>query len=170
MMEETKKQIMVKVEQGNDYIAKEIVLDWRSLKSKRQKRRKFKDYQEQLLKEIPGAATRTNVAMHAVIDTTAEGSENHNQGMGTTAEIRNQALIHYIARLASSNRDGDEFDFSFVQSLLENGADINAADRYGQTMFHEVSRSWNVDVARFLLNRGMLSKNNVCSLYVIIPR
>ena len=145
-------------ENGNNRsedLLRDIVLDWRDLKSKRQKRRKFKDYQEQLLKEIPGAADRTNVAMHAVIDVTAAVGENQTRGMGATKEIRNQSLIHYIARLASSNSDDDEFDFSFVESLLENGADINTADKYGQTIFHEVARSWNVDVARFLLNRGM---------------
>lgn len=107
-----------------------------------------------IIKEIPGAADRTNVAMHAVIDVTAAAGENQTKAMGATTEIRNQALIHYIARLASSNSDDDEFDFSFVESLLENGANINTADKYGQTMFHEVARSWNVDVARFLLNRG----------------
>jgi hypothetical protein len=136
-----------------------IVLDWRALKSKRQKRRKFKEYQEQLLKEIPGAADRTNVAMHAVIDVTTAAGESRARGMEASAEIRNQALIHYIARLASSNNDDDEFDFSFVESLLDNGADINTADKYGQTMFHEVARSWDVDVARFLLDRGTVNSS-----------
>jgi hypothetical protein len=144
---------MEKAKVSEDFL-RDIVLDWRALRSKRQKRRKFKDYQEQLLKEIPGAANRTNVAMHAVIDVTTSAGENQTKGMEASTEIRNQALIHYIARLASSNNDDDEFDFSFVESLLENGADINTADKYGQTMFHEVARSWNVDVARFLLNRG----------------
>ena len=137
-----------------DDILKDIVLDWRALKSKRQKRRRFKQYQEQLLKEIPGAADRTNIAMHAVIDVATAAGENQTRGMEASMEIRNQALIHYIARLASSNNDDDEFDFSFVESLLKNGANINTADKYGQTIFHEVARSWNVDVARFLLNRG----------------
>ena len=100
--------------------------------------------------------------MHAVIDVTTAEGENQTKGMGATTEIRNQALIHYIARLASSNNDDDEFDFSFVESLLENGADINTADKYGQTMFHEVARSWNVDVARFLLNRGI----SIISLFI----
>ncbi len=136
-----------------------IVLDWRALKSKRQKRRKFKEYQEQLLKEIPGAADRTNVAMHAVIDVTTAAGESRARGMEASTEIRNQALIHYIARLASSNNDDDEFDFSFVESLLDNGADINTADKYGQTMFHEVARSWDVDVARFLLDRGTVNSS-----------
>ena len=35
-----------------DEALRDIVLDWRALKSKRQKRRKFKDYQEQLLKVL----------------------------------------------------------------------------------------------------------------------
>ena len=68
--------------------------------------------------------------------------------------FRNHALIHYIAQLASSNNDNDTFDFSFVESLLKNGADINARDKHGQTIFHEVARSWHLDVAQFLLKNG----------------
>jgi ankyrin repeat protein len=42
-----------------------------------------------------------------------------------------------------------------VQSLLDGGANINeAVDTYGQTIFHEVARSWNLDVAAFLLKNG----------------
>lgn len=68
--------------------------------------------------------------------------------------VRNHALIHNIAELAVSNHDNDTFDFAFVQSLLKNGADINAADKYGPTVFHEVARSWHADVAEFLIRNG----------------
>ncbi|XP_028402736.1 uncharacterized protein LOC114525550 isoform X2 [Dendronephthya gigantea] len=69
--------------------------------------------------------------------------------------IRNRALLHYIATLAVSNSETDEFNYEFVQSLLDGGANINeAVDTYGQTIFHEVARSWNLDVAAFLLHNG----------------
>jgi hypothetical protein len=68
---------------------------------------------------------------------------------------RNRALLHYIATLAVSNTETDEFNYEFVQSLLDGGANINeAVDTYGQTIFHEVARSWNLDVAAFLLKHG----------------
>jgi ankyrin repeat protein len=38
--------------------------------------------------------------------------------------------------------------------VVQNGADINCMDTNGQTIFHEVARSWNVDVARFLVENG----------------
>ena len=62
--------------------------------------------------------------------------------------------MHYIADLANSNDADDIFDYDFVESLLRNGADINCKDTTGQTIFHEVARSWNTDVAIFLVKNG----------------
>ena len=45
-------------------------------------------------------------------------------------------------------------DFSFVESLLQNGASVKSSDKHGQTIFHEVARSWHTDVAQFLLTQG----------------
>jgi ankyrin repeat protein len=70
---------------------------------------------------------------------------------------RNRALLQYIATLANSNDNQDQFNYEFVQSLLKGGAEINTADQYGQSIFHEVSRSWNIDVAKFLLKHGELN-------------
>ena len=96
-------------------------------------------------------AKRSNAAMHAVLESTLE--EKHD-GMHEAQKVRNHALIHYLASLANSNNNDDIFDFDFVQSLIENGADVNSTDRNGQTIFHEVARSWNLDVALFLLEHG----------------
>jgi ankyrin repeat protein len=63
-------------------------------------------------------------------------------------------LIHYIADLATRNDTDDIFDYEFVESLLRHGADINCMDPTGQTIFHEVARSWNTDVAMFLVEHG----------------
>ena len=73
---------------------------------------------------------------------------------GDTDSVRNHALLHYLANLANSNNRDDVFNFEFVESLVRNGADINCMDTNGQTIFHEVARSWNVDVAMFLVEHG----------------
>ena len=65
-------------------------------------------------------------------------------------------MLQYIATLANSNDNQDQFNYEFVESLLKGGADPNIADQYGQSIFHEVARSWNVDVAKFLLKNGIL--------------
>lgn len=91
--------------------------------------------------------------MHAVLEGELESSE---MIEGHEAQnVRNHALIHYLATLANSNKTDDTFDFDFVESLLENGADVNSTDKTGQTVFHEVARSWNVDVACFLIKHGI---------------
>ena len=67
---------------------------------------------------------------------------------------RNRALLQYGATIANSNSDSDKFNYEFVESLVTGGADINIADQYGQSIFHEVARSWDCDVAKFLLAIG----------------
>uniref|UniRef100_A0A3Q4GRX5 Transient receptor potential cation channel subfamily V member 5-like n=1 Tax=Neolamprologus brichardi TaxID=32507 RepID=A0A3Q4GRX5_NEOBR len=45
-------------------------------------------------------------------------------------------------------------DLQLLDRALSDGADPNALDRYGQTVLHEISRAWSVDVMRFFLDRG----------------
>ena len=66
----------------------------------------------------------------------------------------NKALIIYLSKLARSKNLDDELDLDFIESLLNNGADINMSDRYGQTVFHEVARTWHCDVGHFLLKQN----------------
>ncbi|XP_028398324.1 uncharacterized protein LOC114521948 [Dendronephthya gigantea] len=111
---------------------------------------KRKLYEVMLLEEIP-ETKRPNEPTHAVLEGElgeweVDGQSNQN--------VRNHALIHYIADLANSNNPDDVFDYDFVESLLLNGADINCMDPTRQTIFHEVSRSWNTDVAKFLVDQG----------------
>jgi ankyrin repeat protein len=91
--------------------------------------------------------------MHAVLE--GELSESVLLEGEQSQNVRNRALIQYLATLANSNSTSDTFDYSFVQSLLNNGADINSTDKTGQTVFHEVARSWNIDVATFLIKHGI---------------
>lgn len=67
---------------------------------------------------------------------------------------RNRALLQYVATIASSNKRSDKFNYEFVESLVNGGADINTTDQYGQSIFHEVARCWDCDVAKFLLDLG----------------
>ena len=142
--------------QTSKKILQMVVTNWKTFTPKRHMRKQLKNYQEQQLKEIPGASKKTGTIMHAAltseIDSEAYKVDGRPMDMGI--RVRNHALIHYIAKLAVSNHDNDTFDFEFVQSLLKNGADINATDKYGQTVFHEVARSWHADVAEFLITNG----------------
>ena len=52
----------------------------------------------------------------------------------------NRALIQYFAKLGQSSQSDEELDLEFVEGLLEQGADINCTDKFGQTIFHEVTR------------------------------
>ncbi len=95
---------------------------------------------------------RVNEPMHAVLE--GELGESEMVEGNEAQNIRNRALLHYLSFLANSNSTKDTFDFDFVESLLKNGADVNSTDKTGQTVFHEVARSWNSDVASFLIKYG----------------
>lgn len=99
--------------------------------------------------------------MHAVLE--GELAESEMVEGREAQNVRNRALLHYLASLANSNSTEDRFDFDFVESLLKNGADVNSTDKTGQTVFHEVARSWNCDVASFLLKHG---KNYAASTHM----
>lgn len=66
----------------------------------------------------------------------------------------NKRLLDHFRVLAASNKDSDEVDLQLLNEALTHGADPNTADKYGQTALHEISRTWNVDVMRFFLERG----------------
>uniref|UniRef100_A0A7M5WS19 Ion transport domain-containing protein n=1 Tax=Clytia hemisphaerica TaxID=252671 RepID=A0A7M5WS19_9CNID len=65
-----------------------------------------------------------------------------------------RALIVYFSKLAKSKDEEELIDLNFVESLLDNGADINFPDKHGQTVLHEISRGWHPDVARFAIEHG----------------
>ncbi|XP_022603896.1 transient receptor potential cation channel subfamily A member 1-like [Seriola dumerili] len=56
--------------------------------------------------------------------------------------------------LAATNQDTDQVDLGLLDDMISDGADPNSSDRYGQTVLHEISRAWSVDVMRFFLDRG----------------
>lgn len=69
-------------------------------------------------------------------------------------------IIHYFIDLSASqynSEDGDKprsVDYALLKSKLDEGCDINAVDKYGQSILHEVTRIWHIDVARFCLAEG----------------
>ena len=64
------------------------------------------------------------------------------------------ALLQYFAKLSSSADLDDSLDLEHVQSLLREGASVNTCDRFGQTLLHEVSKTWGTDVAQFFIDQG----------------
>ena len=93
-----------------------------------------------------------------------DGDENGNQtNMQSESECvgrkkpedPNQALLQYFAKLSSY----DSLDTEHIQSLLQEGASVNTSDRFGQTLLHEVSRTWGVGVAQFFIEQGKASKS-----------
>ncbi|XP_041358930.1 transient receptor potential cation channel subfamily V member 3-like isoform X1 [Gigantopelta aegis] len=66
----------------------------------------------------------------------------------------NQALIQYFAKLGQSCDENETINLEFVDTLIRSGANVNCTDKYGQTVLHEVARTWHVDVGRYLLEHG----------------
>lgn len=70
-----------------------------------------------------------------------------------TISAGSRAIVIYFSRMAKMTSN-ERVDYHFLHSLIRNGAEVNISDKYGQTVLHEVARSWNIDVARFLMNYG----------------
>ena len=34
--------------------------------------------------------------------------------------------------------------------------DVNSVDEHGQTLLHEIARDWNIDIAQFLFQHGIM--------------
>ena len=62
----------------------------------------------------------------------------------------NRNLIEYFARLAQSTDDTESINLEYVETVLKNGADIDCTDKYGQTIFHEVSSEVETTSSRVL--------------------
>lgn len=88
------------------------------------------------------------------------GGKNNNGGRqaGRSINSSSRALILYFAKLSANMNENEVIDLEFVDTLIKTGADINTTDRHGQTIMHEASRQWEVDVARFLMERGKKKK------------
>ncbi|GFS22479.1 transient receptor potential cation channel subfamily V member 1-like isoform X2 [Elysia marginata] len=79
----------------------------------------------------------------------------------------NRALLQYFAELGQSRKEDEVINLDFVHTLVASGADINCADKHGQTVLHEVARAWHRDVGLFLLEHG--ADPNKADLYGRTP-
>lgn len=91
-------------------------------------------------------------------DNGEDQSENQANGNKTDglnkSEDSNQTLLQYFGKLSSSNDCDDCLNLEHIKSLLSEGASVNTSDRFGQTLLHEVSRTWGIDVAQFFVEQG----------------
>ena len=93
---------------------------------------------------------------HGTLDSDVESIDSDDEDAAKLKEnyASSKGLILYFAKLAVTTDEKEGIDLKFVNSLIDNGADVNCADRYGQSVLHEVSRAWHTDVAKFLLSKG----------------
>ena len=107
------------------------------------------------LDELSGKSKRkfTIRCSHGTLDSDIESDEEEIDGVRKNQNASCKSLILYFAKLAISSNEGEGIDLGFVESLIKGGADVNATDRAGQTILHEVSKAWHVDVAKFLLDK-----------------
>lgn len=100
---------------------------------------------------------RMNAAQLSDLEELVEmtSQEKHRKDGGVcTVSSPSRALLYYFAKLAASTREEEVIDLEFVETLIENGASVNTADRHGQTLLHEAARQWDLSVAKLLLERG----------------
>lgn len=62
-------------------------------------------------------------------------------------------LLTYLWTFTDQH-DKIEIDLAFLQSLINSGVDINAADEYGQTALHATVRDWHPDVVSFIIRNN----------------
>ena len=87
-------------------------------------------------------------------ETQIDGSNASLRSRSSAKHDPNHALLQYFAKLSSSADVDDSLDLEHVQSLLREGASVNTCDRFGQTLLHEVSKTWGTDVAQFFIDQG----------------
>ncbi|XP_041483954.1 transient receptor potential cation channel subfamily A member 1-like isoform X2 [Lytechinus variegatus] len=84
-----------------------------------------------------------------------------------SANVANAELIGYFGHLATSSDANLMIDLEYLELILNRGADINCTDKYGQTALHEISRTWDPDIAVFMIEKG--SNVNQADLYGRTP-
>ena len=92
-----------------------------------------------------------------VVRKSSEQSEGHKGAQERARQPQTQrrsALLHYFAKITRSTEVEVAVDLDYMKLLLDEGANVDECDDFGQTVFHEVSRAWGTDVAQFLVDEG----------------
>ncbi|XP_065663244.1 uncharacterized protein LOC100201352 isoform X4 [Hydra vulgaris] len=63
-----------------------------------------------------------------------------------------EVLIIYFAKLGHCSDESITVDLNYIKVLINNGADVNYADDFGQTVMHEAALRWPLEVAQFLFD------------------
>lgn len=100
--------------------------------------------------------------LEELVEITSQVKHRKDGGVSTVSSP-SRALLYYFAKLAASTRDEEVIDLEFVETLIENGASVNTADRHGQTLLHEAARQWDLSVAKLLLERGKAENYDIRS-------
>ena len=145
--------------------AKVTVSKWKKYARKRSDISAWREYQKARI-DFPTIREsmrmnhhRMNAAQLSDLEELVEitSQEKHRKDGGvSTVSSPSRALLYYFAKLAASTREEEVIDLEFVETLIQNGASVNTADRHGQTLLHEAARQWDTSVAKLLLERGKL--------------
>uniref|UniRef100_A0A1I8GLG5 ANK_REP_REGION domain-containing protein n=1 Tax=Macrostomum lignano TaxID=282301 RepID=A0A1I8GLG5_9PLAT len=77
-------------------------------------------------------------------------------GVTPDQKALNKRLLVYFVRISTPDSDlhSNELDTDFIMDLIAQGADLNAKDRYGQTVLHEVAANWSPSVMDLMIECG----------------
>ena len=67
-----------------------------------------------------------------------------------------------MVTVSVSQKPDSPASYDHMELLIKAGADVNAHDKKGQTVLHEVARDWDDDIAGFLINKVCTVK---CNMY-----
>ncbi|XP_064410291.1 transient receptor potential channel pyrexia-like [Latimeria chalumnae] len=86
-----------------------------------------------------------------------------NLGMDMSSDTKKKSpgkKYNQVRPLVIENDDPDSslppdqaINLQLLKLLLENGANINTTDKFGQTALHQVAYTWHPDIAKFLIDR-----------------
>ena len=137
---------------------------WKHYVSHRREDRKFRKHFEILnLKKLLecGEKRRSTLVRESFgfLEEEFDGYDGSKQSMDEIAKkshVKSKELIRYFISLSKSKKDDSKVELDYVETLIEDGADLNWPDKHGQTVLHEVARIWHPDVAQFLIEHGKL--------------
>ncbi|XP_053571917.1 transient receptor potential cation channel subfamily V member 6 [Bombina bombina] len=96
-------------------------------------------------------ASETYSGLAGVLDEEEQGSSHLPEEV--PPEGCRLTILKYFIILAKI--EDKQIHFHTIDKLFSEGCNVNEVDRYGQTVMHEVAKSWHTEVALFLIERGV---------------